>query len=170
MATADIRRAQARKQADALHVVAGVLLYVNELYPTRSDIEQLKNEIANGATDVLPAPGSPADTALKDWKTRDKHLPTLPFEYRLARALRVVPISPSSITQALKAFDEVVKDIETCRGREVHGSPVLAAWTKNSSEEDTCVVCDSRTYCPDYQAKYAKKHNETEPRLPAVRP
>jgi hypothetical protein len=159
-----------RSQADALHVAAGVLLYVNELYPTRSDIEQLKDEIANGTTDVLPAPGSSADIALKGWRTRDKVLPTLPFEYRLARALRVVPISPSSITQALKAFDDVVKDIETCRGREVHGSPVLTAWTKNSSEESTCVVCDSRTYCPDYQAKYAKKNNEIEPRLPAVRP
>jgi len=159
-----------RRQADALHVVAGVLLYVNELHPTRSDIERLKREIDNGTTDVLPAPGSVADTALKDWKTRDKQLPTLPFEYRLARALRVVPISPSSIQQALKSFDDVVKDIETCRGREVHGSPVLTAWTKNSSDEDTCVLCDSRTYCPDYQANYAKKHGEMEPRLPAVRP
>jgi hypothetical protein len=46
---------------------------------------------------------------------------------------------------------------------------VLQAWTKNSNEEQTCVVCDSRTYCPDFRAKYAKKHGETEPRLPAVK-
>ena len=159
-----------RNQPDALHVVADVLLYINELHPTRSDLVQLKDEIASGTTDVLPAPGSAADIALLNWKTRDKHLPKLPFEYRLARALCVVPISPSSITQALRSFDDVVKDIETCRGREVNGSTVLTAWTRNSSQEDTCVVCDSRTYCPDYQTKYARKHGETEPRLPAVRP
>lgn len=158
-----------RTQPDALDVVAGVLLYVNELHPTRSDLELLKDEIANGATDVPPVLGSPDDVALKNWKTRDKHLPQLSFEYRLARALRVVPINAASIAQALQSFDSVVKDIETCRGREVHGSPVLQAWTKNSNEEQTCVVCDSRTFCPDYQAKYAKRHNETEPRLPAVK-
>jgi hypothetical protein len=149
-------------------VVAGILLYVNELHPTRSDLERLKDEIAEGTTDVLPAPGSPTDVALRKWRTRDKALPELPFEYRLARALRIVPISTDSIAQAAKAFDEVVREIETCRGREVHGEPVLQAWTKNSSEEDACVVCDSRTFCPDYQAKYAAKRGETQPRLPGV--
>jgi hypothetical protein len=158
-----------RTQPGALSVVAGVLLYVNELHPTRSDLEQLKDEITNGTTDIPPVSGSPDDTALKSWKTRDKQLPQLSFDYRLARALRVVPITPASIANALQAFDAVVKDIETCRGQEVHGSAVIQAWTKNSSQESTCVVCDSRTFCPDYQAKYAKKHGETEPRLPAVK-
>jgi hypothetical protein len=158
-----------RTQPDALSVVAGVLLYVNELLPTRTDLEQLKSEISRGATDVAPIPGSTADAALSAWRTRDKTLPTLPFEYRLARAMRVVAITPASIANALQSFDNVVKEIETCRGREVHGAPVLQAWTKNSSEEQTCVVCDSRTFCPDYQAKYAQKHGETRPRLPAVK-
>jgi hypothetical protein len=157
-----------RTQPDALDVVAGVLLYVNELRPTRSDLEHLKNEMANGTTDVPPPAGSPAEAVLKKWKVRDK-LPQLPFDYRLARALRVVAITPTSIASALQAFDGVVKDIETCRGREVHGAPVLQAWTKNSNQEDTCVVCDSRTFCPEYQKKYAKKHGETEPRLPGVK-
>ncbi|MBK6427805.1 MAG: hypothetical protein IPF82_16895 [Blastocatellia bacterium] len=158
-----------RTQPDALDVVAGVLLYVNELHPTRSDLEHLKDEIAKGTTDVPPALGSPDDVAIKNWKKRDKDLPKLSFEYRLARALRVIPITPTSIAQALQAFDDVVLDIETCRGREVHGAPVLQAWTKNSNEEQTCVVCDSRTFCPDYQTKYATKHGETKPRLPGVK-
>jgi hypothetical protein len=158
-----------RKQPDALSVVAGVLLYVNELLPTRSDIERLKDEIANGETDLPPPSGSADEAVIKKWKKRDKQLPQLSFDYRLARALRIVPITTQSIAQALQSFDDVVKDIESCRGKEVHGLPVLQAWDKNSNEEQTCVVCDSRTYCPDYQAKYATKHNETEPRLPAVK-
>jgi hypothetical protein len=158
-----------RTQSDAQTVVAGVLLYVNEFHPTRRDLELLKDEMAAGTTDVPPIGGSADEAALKNWKTRDKQLPQLSFEYRLSRALRVVPITPASIAQALTSFDGVVHDIETCRGREVHGHPVLQAWTKNSTEEDTCVVCDSRTFCPDYQAKYARKHNETQPRLPAIK-
>src|SRR5262249_11033042 len=107
-----------RSQPDALDVVAGVLLYVNELHPTRSDLQHLKYEIANGITDVPPTVGSPAEAALKKWKVRDKLLPNLPFDYRLARSLRVVPITATSIARSLRAFDGVVKDIETCRGRE----------------------------------------------------
>lgn len=158
-----------RAQPDALMVAAGVLLYVNELHPTRSDLERLKDEIANGTTDVPPSPGSADEAAIKNWRTRDKQLPQLSFDYRLARALRVVPITPQSITAALQAFDEVVKEIETCRGLEVSGQPVLQAWTKNSKQEQTCTVCDSRTYCPEYQAKYARKNSEFEPRLPSVK-
>jgi hypothetical protein len=158
-----------RVQSDALPVAAGVLLYVNELHPTRGDLETLKREIKTGATDVCPLPGSPADVALKTWKTRDPNLPHLPFEFRLARALRIVPITPASTAQALKSFDKVVKDIETCRGKEFHGSPVRQAWTMNASEEDSCTVCDSRTFCTEYQRLYARANGETSPRLPAVK-
>ena len=157
-----------RRQTDALPVVAGVILYTNELYPTRGDLESLKREITKGTTDVPPQKGSEAEIILKSWKTKDP-LPDLPFEYRLARAVRVIPIDDTSISKALKAFDKVVQDIETCRGREAMGTTVLGAWDKNSSDEKTCVVCDSRTFCPDYQVKYAKKHGDSIPRLPRVR-
>lgn len=158
-----------RVQSDALPVVAGVLLYVNELYPTRGDLIALKQEIAKGETDVSPAPGSQAETLLKAWKPSNPHLPTLPFEFRLARALRIVPITSATIALALQSFDKVVEEIETCRGREFHGISVRQAWTKNAHDEGTCVVCDSRTFCPEYQQLYARKHGETEPRLPAVK-
>jgi hypothetical protein len=158
-----------RKQPDALPVAAGVILYVNELHPTRSDLIVLKNEIKAGSTDVPPQAGSTEEGILSKWKTGDP-LPILPLEYRLSRALRVIPVDDTLVLKALTSFDDVVEQIETCRGKEVHGTSVLTAWTKNSSDENTCVVCDSRTYCPDYQAKYATKHGETKPRLPGVRP
>ena len=65
-----------RTQPDALTVVAGVLLYVNELAPYAQRLEHLKDEIANGTTDItLPAPGSPDDVALKTWKTSRQAAP-----------------------------------------------------------------------------------------------
>jgi hypothetical protein len=62
-----------------------------------------------------------------------------------------------------------VERIETCRGQEVHGTPVLTAWEKNSTDEGTCVICDYRTYCPTYQTQYATQHGDTQPRLPGVK-
>ncbi|MFY9811618.1 PD-(D/E)XK nuclease family protein [Aquabacterium sp.] len=157
-----------RKQPDALPVLAGVLLYVNELAPTKGDLETLKREMRKGETDTAPAPGSEAHKVLSDW-TASKDLPDLPLEFRLRRALRVVPVCAASIQTALTKFDGVVLRIETCKGREAHGVTVLQAWERNAEEEQTCVVCDSRTYCPDYQVSYASKHGEKEPRIPAVR-
>lgn len=157
-----------RNQADALPVVAGILIYVNEFHPTITDMRSLKKEISSGTTDIMPAPGSAAESLISKWSTKST-IPTLPFDFRLSRALRVVPITDKSIQTSLKAFDGVVKDIETCRGREFHGLPVLQAWDRNHADEATCVVCDSRTYCPDYQKHYASKHSEKQPRLPGIK-
>jgi len=157
-----------RKQADALPVVAGVLLYVNELSPTSRDLEGLKKEAKEGKTDVAPEQGSDAQRQLAGW-TPGKAMPALPLEFRLKRALRVVQVNGASVAKALTQFDGVVKRIESCRGREVHGAGVLSAWERNANEEQTCVVCDSRTFCPDYQKLYATRHGEKQPRVPGVR-
>jgi hypothetical protein len=157
-----------RKQADALPVAAGVLLYVNELAPTASDLVALKQEANEGATDVAPAIGSDAAVRLQAW-SRGNELPELPLEFRLYRAIRVVPVTATSVPAALRQFDQVVQRIETCRGKEASGTSVIQAWERNHHEEQTCVVCDSRTFCPDYQAHYAGRHGERRPRVPAVK-
>ena len=156
-----------RKQADALPVVAGVLLYVNELSPTSGDLSELKKEAKAGMTDVAPASGSVEGTLLSAW-TPGKPTPDLPFEFRLRRAFRIVQVNKTSVETALLNFDEVVKRIETCRGREVFGDGVLKSWERNPAEEQTCVVCDSRTFCPDYQTKYASRHG-SQPKIPGIR-
>lgn len=156
-----------RKQADTHPVAAGILLYLNELHPSASDMAALKDEVRKRSTDVLPEPGSADEAAILNW-TRSKGIPDLSFAFRLRRALRVVRISDDSVEQALAAFDAVVQRIEACRNREANGETLLKAWSRNPDEEATCTVCDSRTYCPDYQVHYAKKTGEKQPRLPFV--
>lgn len=158
-----------RRQPDALPVVAGVLVYLNELYPTRSDLETIKLEIKTGKTDVLPLPESEAEAMLESWSSKDKSAPLLPFEYRLQRSLRILPIDDASIMEALSAFDGVVERIETCRGKEAKGQSVLVSWERNATDENTCTVCDSRTYCPDYQKSIAKNSGDTHPKLPGFK-
>lgn len=158
-----------RRQPDALPVAAGVLVYLNELYPTKTDFETTKREIKNGKTDVLPKAGSDAEKMIKEWSSKDKELPQLPFDYRLERSLRVLPISDESIAEALAAFDKVVERIETCRGKESKGKPVMEAWERNAADENTCTVCDSRTYCADFQKVYGRLTGDTHPKLPGFK-
>lgn len=157
-----------RKQADALKVVAGVLIYVNELYPSKSDMRDLKREVQGNLTDVPPAARSEAEQLLRSWSSH-QDAPVLSLEYRLARALRVIPVDGKSVQDALANFDDVVRRIETCRGKELTGTPILQAWERNASDESTCVICDSRTFCPDYQSQYARGHGEMRPKLPGVK-
>jgi len=62
----------------------------------------------------------------------------------------------------LKKFDSVFARIETCRGKELHHSKVLATWEKNPSDEDLCTASDALTFCPSYK-------RETLPILPGIR-
>jgi hypothetical protein len=124
-------------------------------------MERLRKEIRNGHTDVLPEPGSPTERLIRDWREGDDP-PDLPLDFRLARAVRVVEVSPAAIQASLEQFDGVVARIEICRGQELKSGRVLSTWEKNASDESTCTACDSRTFCPSYK-------KESLPQLPAVR-
>jgi hypothetical protein len=86
---------------------------------------------------------------LLNWKgvTKDDPPPLLSFDFRLQRAIRVVPISSASIQEALDNFDDTVGRIKVCMAEEAKTGKVIASWEKNATHEPTC---DSRTYCPDY--------------------
>ena len=155
-------------QDDSLPVIAGAIIYLNELSPTESDLRTLKKEIREGKTDMIPEAGSEAEKLLREWDGKDL-MPELPFEFRLRRALRVVEVTLESKRASLERFDEVVARVETCRGRELVEEQVVDSWEKNPSYENTCTVCDFRTFCPAYRKTYARKHDESQPKLPSVR-
>ena len=164
--------------ADSLPVVAGVLLYTNELLATWADINQLKKEVKNGTTDVPPPPGSPAEQMLQSLRRsqapidpstgRRQYPPKLPTDFRLARSVRVAPVDPASVQAALTHFDITVADIETCRGRENDNGSILGSWTNYSTEQDTCAACDHQTYCPGYRSNFAGGRAQS-PSLPGVK-
>jgi len=149
------------KQQDSLPVVAGVIIYVNELRPTCSDIEKLVEEIAQESTDVVPEPGSDVEEMLLNWSPSDP-VPDLPLEFRLRRAVRIIESDEETIEEALSSFDQVVARIEECHGREAENGRLIPNWEKNPSDPETCAACDARTYCPDYT-------DQAVPSLPSVR-
>ncbi len=146
-------------------IIAGVLIYLNEFVPTKTDSYALRKALVTGDPDVLlPEPGSADEKTLRSWKpsTPGEEPPLLSFEYRLTRAIRVVPIDPTSIQKSLDEFDKTVARIEKCVADEANTGVVIASWEKNPSHEPTCEACDAKTFCPSYSKVKA-------PRLPGVK-
>jgi hypothetical protein len=143
-------------------VIAGTLIYLNELVPTKTDFRLLQRALKNNTKDViLPETGSADERVLRNWKAKDKEdePPLLSFPFRLRRAIRVIPITDASIAKSLKEFDDTVGRIEKCLAEEARTGCVISSWEKNSEHEPTCEACDSRTYCPEFKGM-------TAPRLP----
>ena len=154
---ANLRRTISQKE-----VIAGVLVYLNELVPTKSDFRLLQKALATKDKGViLPDAGSQDEKALREWKSKDP-IPTLSLGFRLKRAIRVIPISDASIAKSLKQFDDTVGRIEMCLAEEAKTGCVISSWEKNADHEPTCEACDSRTYCPEFKGM-------NEPRLPGYR-
>ncbi len=136
-----------QKQTESLPVAAGILIYINELLPGDEDMRQLRRAQADGKTDVLPTPGSSDEQLVRMWRP-GTDTSQLSLEFRLARAIRVVPISDESITNGLREFDNVVLSIETDIVNETNGVLLQTAWQPTCGDEDTCNACDARWFCP----------------------
>ncbi|MEZ5325781.1 MAG: PD-(D/E)XK nuclease family protein [Verrucomicrobiales bacterium] len=146
-------------------VIAGVLVYLNELVPTKTDFYALRRACKDETEGIiLPEPGSKDEDILLNWKgaTKEEAPPRLSLEYRLKRAIRVIPIDDASIQKALTNFDDTVGKIEVCMADEATTGKVISSWEKNSSHDPTCEACDSKTYCPDHTGTNC-------PRVPGVR-
>ena len=157
--------AHLRSSLTAKPIIAGMLVYLNELIPTKTDFYALRKAVKDGDKSVMvPEPGSTDEQTLLTWKPANKgdEPPLLSFDFRLSRALRVVPISEQSIKRSLKEFDNTVAAIETCIAKEANSGKVISSWTKNPKDPATCEACDAKTYCPAYQ-------QVKQPRLPGVK-
>ena len=142
------------RQEGSRPVVAGVILYLNELLPSRGDLQKLRQEVREGRAEPAPRPGTADHQAVE--RLSPGGLSAL---YRLERTVAVFPVSPESIQEALSEFDAVVERIETCAIRERLSGRIIGSWERNNEDEGTCAACDARTFCPDYA-------KEKQPALP----
>ena len=134
------------RQADALPVAAGILVYVNELTPGREEMEYIRRGVSSGTTDEFPAGGSRDEQLARMWRD-GMDSQQLSLSFRLRRAIRVIPISRESTEGALASFDDVVRRAEEDIVAEAT-SGILQAWAPNSEDEGTCTACDFRHFCP----------------------
>ena len=135
------------RQTAGTPIVAGVLLYINELAPGTDDFKDLQWQVNHGQTDVRPAPGSQDERIIRNWRA-GQATNQLSLEFRLRRAIRVIPVTDASLANATDQFDNVVRTIEENIGREELAGHIPSAWVANCGDEDTCVACDFRHFCP----------------------
>jgi hypothetical protein len=148
-------------------VGAGLLIYINELVPSRSDLEDLRGEVLNGHTDIIPANGSPDYYALYRWQpTPGGQLPHLSPQFLLARSIRVVDVSTPQVQHALSQIDQVVNQIEASALNENNTGNIPTNWSACGDERD-CVACDFRHFCPN---PFHRRNNPGAPVQPPVAP
>ena len=143
------------RKADAKPVVAGIVLYINELLPSATDAIAIRAQINAGRTDVTPVRGSEDYYVLSTARAGTGAGREFTQAFRIQRALRVIPVTSASIDAAGKAFDNVVVDIERRITHEVSVSDISKAWQPTCQDADTCVACDCRYFCPKPHGKDA---------------
>lgn len=151
-------------QLDAQPVAAGVLVYLNELAPTFTDLNEWAQQTKQRRTDVpLPRGLDPQRVARGREVIRVNgseatyEFPQLPFAVRFARAVRVVAVNPTTVEHGAERFDEVVAHIETSKGAERRSGQARASWPPNPDEEATCAACDFLVECPAKEHAGVKK-------------
>lgn len=148
-------------------VGAGILVYINELVPSRTDLEHLRREILAGTTDVIPANGTPDYYALHRWQpNQGGPLPQFSQNFLLERAIRIVDVSNPQVQHAVTQIDQVVGEIETSVLQENDSGDIPNNWDAGGDEQD-CVACDFRHFCPN---PYSRRQNPAIPQRPPVAP
>jgi hypothetical protein len=148
-------------------VGAGLLIYINELVPSQDDLKDLRREILNGETDVIPPNGSPDYYALHRWQpTAGGQLPQFSSQFLLSRSIRVVDVSSPQVQNALSQIDQVVNRIEASAVSENNTGNIPLNWNACGDERD-CVACDFRHFCPNPSHR---RNNPGAPITPPVAP
>lgn len=141
------------RQPESKPVIAGIVMYVNELLPSAADVMNLRGQMATGRSDVLPERGSEDYYVLTTARSGSNPGRELSESFRLKRVLRVITVTEASIAAAGIAFDDVVVDIESRISQEIMVGDISQAWAPSCQDADTCAACDVRYFCPKPHGK-----------------
>lgn len=127
-------------------VIAGILLYLNELNPAPTFKRKFYDTVLTKDTDVIPT-GDDLELVKSGNSGTER--------FMIRRSFRLVPYQEESVQESLKEFDSIVQKIETHVQEEMRDSKnVMAHWPGNFREE-TCTACDAKTFCPYSKGRYS---------------
>jgi hypothetical protein len=136
-------------------VIAGVLLYLNELVPSATDLRDLRKDVSNRVTDIMPPLsdraflfGEQGAAEADDEEMVIGHTRGLSQLFLEDRSFRLVEITEASLEQSATRFDAVVGDIEVAVQDEILQGSTRTPWPARP-EVRTCTACDFKYHCPD---------------------
>ena len=142
-------------QPESRPVLVGILFYLNELSLFKEDLKELKKEVENKSTDIMPPENDLVN--ILQWNTKSKP-PLISEAFKNERSIRIIPVENNSVNMSLSEFDHVVAEIENSIICEVNGKGIKSSWNPNP-EKRTCDACDFKTFC---------NKSETATRFPTV--
>lgn len=123
-----------------------MIVYISELFPSKTDLRHYVAEIKAGMADIVPSSGSDDYYALTRWDGGDD-LPPFSDSFRLQRAIRIVDVSKDAVDEALTRIDDTITSIEQSAFDEYQHGNIPNHWIACGEARD-CVACDFRHYCP----------------------
>jgi hypothetical protein len=138
-----LRNAQLIAEGKRHPIVAGILLYLNELVPSEDQYEKMKDSMSEKSTDII-AEGVDFDRIARGESPRR--------EFIEKRSIRIIPYDEQNIQKSLMEFDEVVSDIESNIQSETRDSGnVMKHWSGNEYSKERCTACDAKCFCFDLE-------------------
>lgn len=144
-------------------VILGILIYINELYPSKDDLKTIVKD-----SKVTPArTDEPLDnTIINLLETHDYepwiYLQNVPEDVRAQRAIRIIDFRDANANDAaLTQFDQCVLEIECCMALE-RNTGTLKYW-RADGDDQTCGTCDARYSCLRERGKKTIKTTPTAP-------
>ena len=142
------------KQPDSFPVRAGIIIYIDELYLSKEEVESIRDDYQKNNTDIELVAGSPDYYRLRMWDGHSRF--DFTKDYALERAIRIIDVSTSEIEQSLDFIDETVMNIEKTVLTENQTGRIIENWNANQADSRTCVACDFRHSCPkEHQGLFA---------------
>ncbi len=141
-------------------VGAAMVIYVNELSPSRTDLEELRREVAAGTTDIMPASGSQDYYALHGWQPGNS-LPEFSSAFLLSRSVKIFDTSEAAVANAVGQIDAVVAQIESAAFAEHNTGDIPRNWPACGQVQD-CDACDFFHFCPA-PAQIRQQHRAGNP-------
>lgn len=133
-----------QQQIDSVPVKAAILININELFPSSSEIRELLREIDSNQTDVVPQPGTQDYYELYRWTSGTQAQFT--EEFLLKRAIRVVKTDDAEIASSMEEINRVITSIELCALNENATGNIPNNWLADGGNQD-CDACDFRRFC-----------------------
>ena len=140
-------------------IVAGVLLFLNELCPIREDLPVLESINEHEFKDKFQATSRDWDI-VKSQEILDGEEFSDEFRYR--RSIEIIPNEPEKIEESLEWADRTVEMHEECVLKELENSKeVLSCWEPTKYDKKRCTACDSKLICP-----LTREKSECRPHVP----
>ncbi len=143
-----LRQKQVEAEGSDVPVIAGILLYLNELLPSDETLTKMKEQIAQGKTDVIP---DKIDAGyLKNGQMGSN-------KYRMDRCFRIIPYDEAMLKTSLEEFDGVVAEIESKVIDETRSSGDVMSHWGGTYKRERCTACDMKSFCKAIPPEFRQK-------------